>query len=939
MPAKVVYDYIDIVLSGEATPGNDTSTFYLEPTSRNTAIVYFAQQKYASAQQSFENIERRALFSDPHLVYFFGECLKQNREFQKANALYRHALQVSRDARYVYAEVLYLYGFGKLRYREKEFDHAMALFKSASKKAGMFRNFELKILSSEYIGHIYKRNTKYPEALIHYEVAEKYARLLKNPMVLMRCLQEKGHLLSLMQRNVQALKTYLECERIGVENPGYKIDLLSLKSRFYKEFHLLNLAKRNLKLANEIAQEHRLLKRQLHVQSLLGEMIYKEGRGEDARSAFHSYKQILTSKLAQSSVHNVIAQSYVFEKNYQAARRHFKRAIAMADSAQSDFYVASYLNESAANFIKLQDYSNALKNIASVLASPVLLKNPQIQAKASMLKGHIKRQQNDVVSAIKNYRKSVELYESIRNQTTVSDLRIGFFSEAHQASKFLAGCYLDKYIRSAHSSDLDSALYFISLGRNRDLKERIFGKKKNFNKDSTCHAIAEELQKKQRNWRHACTTYAPVALRDSLYEVVELEHFALMENRLYLFQSMDSVLSRNNVLNTQKIEGLHRRLLQQNQGCIIFHFVDEQIYAIVSNLESVRVILLPIKVPVLVEHVSHLVAPFTTVPSDSIHFIPFHANTAHQLYEELFLPIEKRMALPEDITIVADGVLNQLPFEMLLSKPAGKESYLPTDVPDYADKFLLHRYAIGYSPSVLPGEKKSKITGRHLLLLANPAHSINAPEKVSLRNGKIFSPLLYATAEARQIEKNADNATVLTGAQATHEKMKSLMGKNQVLHFATHAFSDSLFDAFSGVVLAPEPDSDDDGILMGYEIESMRFENYDLIFLSGCDTGKGRFVPGEGTLGLPRSFLGAGARSIIMTQWPIDDKFTSQLAPGFYKNYLRNQASKLRALSFAKRELLQNSSASHSGIYNQHPFYWAPFMLYGDPGENNQPFY
>jgi CHAT domain-containing protein len=130
--------------------------------------------------------------------------------------------------------------------------------------------------------------------------------------------------------------------------------------------------------------------------------------------------------------------------------------------------------------------------------------------------------------------------------------------------------------------------------------------------------------------------------------------------------------------------------------------------------------------------------------------------------------------------------------------------------------------------------------------------------------------------------------------------------------------------------LAAGNDSTDDGMLMGYEIADLNL-HCELMTLSACETGRGEVVQGEGVLGLPRLFLGAGAKSVLMTLWKVDDKFTSELMPAFYDNLLKRKLSKADALSAAKRTMLDRPDLEGQGYY-QHPFYWASFALFGDAG-------
>jgi len=117
---------------------------------------------------------------------------------------------------------------------------------------------------------------------------------------------------------------------------------------------------------------------------------------------------------------------------------------------------------------------------------------------------------------------------------------------------------------------------------------------------------------------------------------------------------------------------------------------------------------------------------------------------------------------------------------------------------------------------------------------------------------------------------------------------------------------------------------------MGYEIADLKL-NSDLVTLSACETGRGKSVLGEGIIGLPRLFLAAGVNSVLMTHWKVEDKFTATLMSEFYKNFLNHNSLKIEALNNAKIIIIQNTKPI-DGVYYQHPFYWASFVLYGDPG-------
>ena len=94
--------------------------------------------------------------------------------------------------------------------------------------------------------------------------------------------------------------------------------------------------------------------------------------------------------------------------------------------------------------------------------------------------------------------------------------------------------------------------------------------------------------------------------------------------------------------------------------------------------------------------------------------------------------------------------------------------------------------------------------------------------------------------------------------------------------------------------------------------------------LSGCETGLGKLSRGEGIVGLNRAFTYAGAASLVMSLWPVGDRSTAKLMTEFYRQ-LWEGAPKSEALRAAKLAVARDPQS-------RDPFFWAPFILQGDPG-------
>lgn len=183
------------------------------------------------------------------------------------------------------------------------------------------------------------------------------------------------------------------------------------------------------------------------------------------------------------------------------------------------------------------------------------------------------------------------------------------------------------------------------------------------------------------------------------------------------------------------------------------------------------------------------------------------------------------------------------------------------------------------------------------------------------------------------------------GNEGTETAFKALSGKyGSILHVSTHGFfnADNIIvnpniDVLSyedialeqaGLLMAGAshryvneeeiPDNIDDGILKASEISKLNMEDVDLVVLSACETGLGT-ITGDGVFGLQRGFKKAGANSILMSLWKVDDDATSAFMSEFYKQWTGGK-SKHDSYEIAKSHIKSQSKWSK-------PEYWAAFIL------------
>jgi CHAT domain-containing protein len=289
---------------------------------------------------------------------------------------------------------------------------------------------------------------------------------------------------------------------------------------------------------------------------------------------------------------------------------------------------------------------------------------------------------------------------------------------------------------------------------------------------------------------------------------------------------------------------------------------------------------------------------------------------ARRLFDDLLAPLLEGVA-PEvsNLIISADGVLHQLPFEVLQPPPAGRRST--------ASPPVVNRYVIQYSPSAaLLFRDRANTTSSMMLAVSAPATlPVNdALARLAANGAGPLRPLTFSGHEAATaFQQSGGQGLLLTSATAQESTVKraalSTFGR---LHFATHAIVNTVVPQHSALMLGSS--DGEDGLLEASEIYALDL-HADLVVLSACDTGMGQLLGGEGTQSLARAFLQAGAQRVISTLWPIEDRQSVVFMSRFYRA-LANGDRPAMALTAAKR------ASQASGMPAR---VWAAFVLTGPP--------
>ncbi len=309
-----------------------------------------------------------------------------------------------------------------------------------------------------------------------------------------------------------------------------------------------------------------------------------------------------------------------------------------------------------------------------------------------------------------------------------------------------------------------------------------------------------------------------------------------------------------------------------------------------------------------------------------------------ELSREVLAPIAGALTAHR-LVLVKDGALHRVPFAALPVAPPSDNELLGeghelVEVPSASTALALRRarhpapaasdlLAIFADPVFGPNDPRLRRSRRgrqrgDASVVADP------PQASGALNLEDLPRLTDSRTEAQAIASLVppNRRLVALGFQATRSlALSSRLRSFRIIHFATHGVVEP---AAAGLVLSlRSPDGRRiDGFLRQWEIYDLGL-SADLVVLSACRSGVGEYLPGEGELGLARAFLWAGASSVLVSLWDVDDRATAELMRRFYRGLLTRGESPAQALERAQQDL-RSQPEWHA------PHYWAGFVLEGN---------
>ena len=390
-------------------------------------------------------------------------------------------------------------------------------------------------------------------------------------------------------------------------------------------------------------------------------------------------------------------------------------------------------------------------------------------------------------------------------------------------------------------------------------------------------------------------------------------------------------------------------LLDEKSLFLEYFVSDSLVYLFALTQKEIKLITLPHDKKEINKQIKALrlaLTDYELINKDEKKAYTNYITSASWAYKNLLKPALINPSI-NSLIIITDGELGHIPFETFLTtevKDHKKYSELPYVLNDY-------KVSYNYSATLWKENRETTATNKQgtksAQMLAAAASYKTIDEKSEVRANR--SPQLINLRDALQDlpaakEEVAALSKLFAGTflqeNATNESFfKANAGDYNIIHLAMHGLLNERAPILSSLAFTENGDSLEDNFLEAWEIAHLKL-NAELVVLSACETGYGKFQQGEGVMSLARSFMYAGVPSLVVSLWQVNDGSTSAIMQAFYKNLAKGM-DKAEALRQAKLEYIKMAGGVGDGRYGRsvstitntiaaHPAFWAPFIQLGD---------
>ncbi len=840
--------------------------------------IYEAREDFQQSiklADEIENIELLAfLHSELGVSFTYTQNLIEARKnYEKSFSLYD---QLKNKERLSYLSS----NIGSLYLQIANYKSALDFYSRGLEFAG--ENKLAQILNLTGLGDVYSNESNYSKAIEYYNRAKEIADSIKDISSLIKIDQGIGALYYNINLPIDALEILknLDSETLGNELPFESIKL-------YSKLGTILTSIDNLPEAEKYFQ-----------------------KGIDLAMQFGDIYSSISLRIE-------LANNYILQENYYSASKLLTEVNPDLNTYEltqlmglKELYWGKIYSAQSKKELSVQKFKNAFQ-----LSGSVHDFNNQIEA--AYLLGKYFEEINDFSNAEKWYLASIDLIENISSPLSPNqEIQIAHFAGLNSVYNSLTNLYLNQ-------GKNEEAFMIIDKSRSRNTKY-------NLNKLKILSLLKDENQYNKLidiEWMISSGLYDEVT-SDSLTKVLANIKKELISNS----NNLEDLINRKEAFTLTEL----KENIDDNDFILTVYVDNNSITLFNLSQNKLNYKTIRINRDSLLSMINRISPIFrSNMQNEEIYvnedLFSFNAQAAYKLYENLFKDFLADVPKGSNLIINFPQELMKLPIEILVTEwTEGESPYF------YNDKnFLLEDYKISYTPSASIYKIQSVKTETNQtqnLLIGDPSIS-NLEYSLSVRSGLVdlnsklsrnilLTPLEYSKDEIESIDDLVSNNKIFLSQDATESNFKQYAPSSNVIHVSSHSF---LLKDQPLIIFSQQKNDQNDGYLELGEIVQLNLSS-DLVVLSSCRSGLGKIDASEGILGMQKAFFDAGAKSIIVSLWDVNDKYTSYFMKDFYK-HLASGISKSEALRKAKLDFIKN--------YSSNPYYWSAFVLSGNPSSIN----
>lgn len=885
-------------------------------------VYLFDKGKYDEALEKFSLAERQSRVPEDKIkvadiISKGGFVLIYKQKFKLALSYYDRSLEINRALNnkpglannYSYVGKIYS-DTGKYTEAIRFFEEALAIHKALDDKAGIATTLN-------NLGNLHSYLGDYQESILLFNQSLKISEEIRNSELISNTLIYIGAI-NFRLRNYQQSVEYIDRALSIADKEGQdsiKATALNLKGVVYREQGNYEKALDNYQGALKINKRLKL-KYEIAINlNTIGE-IYKElGRYDDALRYLEESLD-MTEELKNQLI-IAITMSYIGEirfkqGNYQEALNLYNESLRIFEKLGAKDRIARSFNHIAYVKGEMKEWDAATENFDKAITIYKELGDREWIRISLFGEGLYSEQKGDLVAAEKNYKEAVDVFESIRRDVVGGEEGQQIFSEVNvKIYEKLVSLLIREgkteealeYIQRSMSKSLRDSLLKSGISSFDDNIRGQLRKYDELSKRETSinYEIASERSKSSPN---------PEKIDNMIKTLAKTrEEFNKVTSQLKKeYPRIYSVLG----ISPENLAYLrHSGRLSKSLVLLQYFVTEDETYIFTVGQSGLKVKTVSIKKDDLnrmVYDFRRLIFESSSLGADKLRLRPddvaknnrLLGKLSMSLYNYFVKPVKGDIEGVDIIGIIPFGVLNFLPFQALSRQKA-----------DGGFEFLLEQKNLVYLTNInqldiaLSEEK------------ANSFQSTVAFGDPDLNDRELDLP--YSKKEVLAIKDIFPNALIFLGDKATKENFKKNWGKYQIVHLSAHGV---LNEGGEFILLAPSGA----GSLSTTDITELPpVEKVDLVTLSACSTAIDplqKNPTGTQLATLALSFEWIKVPSVIATLWDISDQGTANLMRVFYKN-LKDGKALYTAFREAQIEMIRR------GDKYSHPYYWAPFILFG----------